>query len=231
LPGPGTVHGCILSNELVDAFPVHRVRAERGRLLELMVGLDGDSFVDVPAEPSPEVLAYFDTLQLRPGEGCEGEVNLEAAPWIRKAAASLDRGYVLTLDYGYQASEMWTPQRRSGTLLTFFRHMAGADPYQRVGRQDITASVDFTTFAGAGAEAGLSTLSLTTQAEFLVRAGIGSTIARRPERNELEAYHSLRRAVLELTDMAGLGRVKVLLQGRDVPATPPSGFSEGTAGD
>jgi SAM-dependent MidA family methyltransferase len=220
LPAAAGLNGCILSNELLDAFPVHRVRVDGGRLVELRVGLEGDAFVDVPAEPSAAIAEYFERIGALPGEGGEAEVNLEAEPWLRRAAASLERGYVLTLDYGYEASELYAPSRKQGTLLTFHRHAAGTDPYARVGRQDITASVDFTAIGRAGAEAGLTTLAFMTQAEYLVRAGIGSAIARRPEPSEVEAYHVLRRAVAELTDMDGLGRIKVLLQGKGVHAVP-----------
>jgi SAM-dependent MidA family methyltransferase len=223
LPGEGEIEGCMLSNELLDAFPVHRVRLEGGHLFELRVGLESGvsaqapSFVDVAGEPSGEVVRYFEDLGLLPGEGCEAEVNLEAPRWVARAAAALRRGYVLTFDYGYEAPELFAPWRRRGTLLTFYRHTSGEDPYRRVGRQDITASVDFTTVMRAGQEAGLQTLSLTTQSEFLSGIGIGEALAERPPPDQLEAYYGLRRSVIELTDTTGLGRIKVLVQGKDAP--------------
>ncbi len=177
MASPAGLEGCILSNELLDAFPVHRVRVEGGRLFELRVGLDGDRFVDVPSKPTDEVVCYFDSLSVRPGEGCEAEVNLRARPWLLRAATALKRGYVLTLDYGYEAAGLYAAWRKRGTLLTFYRHTSGDDPYVRVGRQDITASVDFTTLMQAGADAGLLTLGLTTQAEFLAALGIGEAVA------------------------------------------------------
>ncbi|HXH21063.1 MAG TPA: SAM-dependent methyltransferase [Dehalococcoidia bacterium] len=226
----GRLTGCILSNELLDAFPVRRVRVERGRLLELRVGWDEAGFVDVPWEPSPEVECYFQELGMLPGEGCEAEANLEAPAWMQRAAAVLDRGYVLTLDYGYEAASLYAPWRKRGTLLTFYRHTAGEDPYVRVGRQDITASVDLTTVARAGEEAGLRTLGLTAQSEFLSALGIGEALAQRPDPSQLEAYYALRRAAVELTDPTGLGRIKVLVQGKDVPDTPLTGLSGREAG-
>jgi SAM-dependent MidA family methyltransferase len=229
-PAEGAVEGCILSNELIDAFPVHRVRVQGGKLVELRAGVDGERFVDVASPPSPEVVCYFERLGLEPGEGCEAEVNLEAGPWLRRAAASLRRGYVLTLDYGYDAEALYAPWRRQGTLLTFYRHSSGDDPYARVGRQDITASVDFTTFARDGAEAGLRLLGQTTQSEFLASLGIGDALAARPDPAQLEAYYALRRSVIELTDPTGLGRIRVLVQGKDVPDAPLTGLLRGEAG-
>src|SRR6266550_3370195 len=104
LPEEPEIEGCILSNELLDALPYHRVRFRDGRLLELRVGVEGDRFVDVEAEPPPELRAYFDALGLLPGEGCDAEVCLEAATWIKTSAHALKRGYILTLDYGYEAA-------------------------------------------------------------------------------------------------------------------------------
>jgi SAM-dependent MidA family methyltransferase len=214
LPEEPTVEGCILSNELLDALPFHRVRVRDRKLLELRVGLDGDRFVDVEAEPSQELRAYFEALGLFPGDGCEAEVCLEAGAWIRDAARALKRGYILTLDYGYEAESLYAPWRKHGTLLTFYRHTSGDDPYVRAGRQDITASVDFTTVIRAGESAGLQTLALTTQTDLLASLGVGEALSRPPAATDLEAYYALRRSVLELTDASGLGRIRALIQGQ-----------------
>ncbi len=224
LPDGPEVEGCILSNELIDALPVHRVRVEKGRLRELRVGVSAGRFVDVSVDPAPELVCHFEGLGLLPGEGCEADVNLDAGPWIRRAALALRRGYLLTLDYGYRAPDLYAPWRRRGTLLTFYRHTSGEDAYARAGRQDITASVDFTTLMREGSEAGLRTLGLTTQAEFLGRLGIGEAVRRPPEPRQFEAFYALRRSVIELTDLSGLGRIKVLAQGRRVPDAPLLGF-------
>jgi SAM-dependent MidA family methyltransferase len=218
------IEGCILSNELIDAFPVHRVRVEDGRLVELRVGLGEGDLVDVPAEPLPGVKAYFDRLGFLPGEACDAEVNLDAGPWMRRAASALNRGYLMTLDYGYPANELFQPWRKRGTLLTFFRHTSGDDPYRHIGRQDITASVDFTTIVQEGEAAGLRMLGLTKQAEFLAALGIGDALSQKPDPSRLEAHYALRRSVIELTDGAGLGRITVLVQGKDVPEARLTGL-------
>ena len=168
LPSQPVIEGCILSNELLDALPFHRVRRREGRLYELRTGLDADGrFVDVEAQPAPSIEAYLTELGVSPGEGCEAEVNLAAPAWTRRAAAALRRGYLLTLDYGYESEQLYASWRKRGTLLTFYRHTSGDDPYAHIGRQDITASVDFTAVRRAGEAAGLQTLAFTTQSEFL----------------------------------------------------------------
>ena len=224
LPASPQVEGCILSNELLDALPFHRVRMRDGYLMEVRVDREGDRFVDLETQPRREVRDYFVALGLYPGEGCEAEVNLGALAWTGRAAAALRRGYILTIDYGYEAAEFYAPWRKGGTLLTFYRHTAGEDPYVRIGRQDITASVDFTSVIHAGESAGLRTLGLATQARFLAALGIGETLARQPAAGEIEAFYGLRRAVIELTDAWGLGRIKVLIQGRDVADETPMGL-------
>jgi SAM-dependent MidA family methyltransferase len=216
LPDKPSITGCIISNELLDALPFRRVRNQDGALFEVLTGLDGDRFVDRLVAAPPEIRAYLDAIGCEPGEGCNAEVNLEAVSWTRSAARALARGFVLTLDYGYEANELYAPQRRRGTLLTFYRHMSGDDPYRRIGLQDITASVDFTSVRRAGESAGLETDMFTTQTDLLASLGIGSLISDTPPPNALEAFYALRRAIIELTDPAGLGRIKALVQRKEV---------------
>jgi SAM-dependent MidA family methyltransferase len=227
---PAGITGCVLSNELVDAFPVHRVVRHGGELREVYVTWRDGRFADDLRPPSDGALrAYFDDLGLTPGEGCYAEVNLDAPRWITEVARSLDHGYALTFDYGYEAPQLYAPWRRDGTLLCFYRQSAGSDPYQRIGKQDITASVDFTTLRLAGERAGLRTIGMTDQADFLVRLGIGEGVAAAAQQSaaQMEEYFARRRVVMDLIDPAKLGRVKVLLQGKGVPDRPLRGFSDG----
>ncbi len=227
---PAHVIGCVLSNELIDAFPVHRVVRNGDALREVYVTVDATGRFADELRPlsDPAIAAYFDALGLLPGEGCYAEVNLDATRWIADVAASIDRGFVLTFDYGYEAAGLYAPWRRDGTLLCFYRQSASSDPYQRIGKQDMTASVDFTTLRHAGEAAGLATLGMTGQSSFLARLGIGDGVASiahdRP--NEMEEYFARRKVVMDLIDPARLGRIKVLLQGKDVSDTPLQGFTD-----
>ncbi|HXK34254.1 MAG TPA: SAM-dependent methyltransferase [Dehalococcoidia bacterium] len=225
---PRQITGCVLSNELVDAFPVHRVFRDGSGLHEVYVGVEDRRFVERLAPPStPRITSYFDALGLLPGEGCYAEVNLEALDWMRDVAAALTRGFVLTFDYGYDAADLYAPWRRDGTLLCFHAQSASSDPFVRIGKQDITASVDFTSLRRAGEDAGLRTLAFTGQASFLVRLGIGEAVAaaRDTHPDSMEEYFARRRVVMDLIDPGRLGRIKVLLQGKDAPPTPLTGFS------
>lgn len=222
----------VLSNELLDAFPVHRVVVRQGRLREVYVDYDTrQGFVEREGDPStPELDAYFARLGLAPGEGCAAEVNLEAPRWMAQAARVVERGFVLTFDYGAGAAELYAPWRHAGTLLCFHNHVAGQNPYVRIGVQDITAHVDFTTLVAAGRAAGLEPLGFARQSEVLTALGIGEGLASPGEGAlALERHMGRRQAALELLDPAGLGRIRVLAQGRGVGRPALVGFPGGAA--
>jgi SAM-dependent MidA family methyltransferase len=222
---PVEIEGCVITNELLDSMPVHRVAVTERALREFYVNSDGARFVEELREPAAEVRRYFDDLQLLPGEGCRAEVNLEAPNWILNAGTSLSRGFVLTFDYGYEARELYAPWRTDGTLLCFYRHNPSSDPYVRIGRQDMTSHVDFTTLCRAGEDAELTTVGLTSQAGFLTHLGIAEALPPPEGELNLEERLARRRAVSELLDPAGLGRIKVLLQAKGIADARLRGFA------
>lgn len=218
---PDGIYGCILSNELLDSMPVHRVTVREGTLRELFVTSDGNRFLEELREPStPEIERYFERLGLLPAEGCRAEVNLEALHWMQEAAKALDRGVVLTFDYGYEAAELYAPWRRDGTLLCFYRHNPSNNTYVRIGRQDMTSHVDFTSIKRAGEEAGMETAGFISQADFLMNMRVGEALPPGGGELVLEERLARRRAVSELVDPAGLGRIKVLAQAKGVEDAP-----------
>ncbi|MDP9180976.1 MAG: SAM-dependent methyltransferase [Chloroflexota bacterium] len=227
---PLDVSGCIFSNELLDAMPVHRVAVENAKLREIHVTWDGTRFTEELRKPDPPVAAYFKRLKLLPGEGCRAEVNLGALAWIREAFASLTRGFLMTIDYGYEAAELYASWRQDGTLLCFYRQNPSADPYARIGRQDMTAHVDFTSIRRAGEAAGLATLGLVTQSQFLANLGLAEALQPPPEAAGLEEYAARRRAVTELLDPAGLGRLRVLVQAKSVTDSSLTGLASAADG-
>ena len=222
---PSEIEGCVLTNELLDAFPVHRVVREGSELREVFVTHDGLRFCDQLGPLStPALRDYFDTLNVQPGEDCFAEVNLEAPRWLSDVASRLRRGFVLTFDYGYEAADLYAPWRRDGTLLCFYRQSVSSDPYQRIGKQDITASVDFTTLRRIGEGNGLTTVAMTDQSQVLQRLSITSALALAADGGEIEEYFARRNVVLNLIDPARLGRIKVLLQSKGVEPRRYAGF-------
>lgn len=223
---PRSVEGCFLSNELLDSFPVHRVVVEGGGPREVYLEVRQGRFVEVLGEPSrPDLDLYFRRLGLLPPEGCRAEVNLDALGWMEQVAALLRRGIVLTVDYGYEAEELYSPRHRDGTLLCFYRHTLNSDPYVRVGLQDMTTHVDFTSLVREGEEHGLQALGLTTQRSFLAALGMNGYLEMLPGLGLRAAdYEANRLAMRELARADGLGRVKVLMQHRGLEGFEPAGF-------
>jgi SAM-dependent MidA family methyltransferase len=179
----------VIANEVLDALPVHLVTVRDGRLRERLVDAD---LHWVEADAPPTVHAYFDRLGLRPPEGAITEVNLGLEPWVRSLAQRLTCGLALILDYGYPAEAFFA--RPQGTLLTYYRHTLGSDPLQRLGLQDISVNVDFTTLASAADAAGLQVIGITSQRALLRNLGIGPLAP-------------------ALVDPSGLGRIGALFLG------------------
>ncbi len=235
----GEVNGVILSNELLDAFPVHLVTVEPTGLQEIYVGLDpvSNEFTETVGPLSTSALtAYFERLGLdlsQYGIAYRTEVNLGAVDWLDVVARCLGRGYLLTIDYGYAADRRYHPLRRSGTLQCYTAHTVHTDPYQNVGMQDITAHVDFTSLMLQGQVAGLHNLGLTNQAFFLAGLGLGEKLAAlsdpyiRPPGMTTKQKLAEREALHRLINPAGMGNFGVLIQSKNVPLTaqPLTGLS------
>ena len=175
--GDGNLTGTLLSNELVDAFPVHRVRMEEDGLRELYVTSRDRALQEQWGEPStPELASFLSDLDVELPVGFATEVSLEAVKWIKQVAGVLDRGVVITIDYGHVARDYFAPERKNGTLLGYYRHTVTANPLTRVGEQDLTAHVNFSSLARAGERVGLTTTGLTNLQHFLMSLGIEELI-------------------------------------------------------
>lgn len=168
-------HAVVFSNELLDAFPVHRVTVRGGRLLESYVGVNDDGrFVFVDAEPStPRLAEHFERLSMTLAEGQVAEVNLELSDWLARAAEVVGNGFVVTVDYGDEAASLYgAPHRRGGTLRAFRGHELSEDVLRDPGGQDLTTTVNWTQVVDEGRVAGLKTLTLERLDAFLLRAGL-----------------------------------------------------------
>ena len=221
------LHGCILANELLDAFPVHQVVFQDGKLQETYVTLDHGDLSMVPgALSTPELAGRLDALGVTLEEGQTVEINLGLAGWSRSLTDALSAGFVLIVDYGRQARELYSAAaRKRGTLTAFYRHTQTDAPLQYLGVQDITAQVDFTTVAEEGRRAGLAPLGLTTQGRFLSNLGWHLWQRRLAtlglSQREVEAN---RAGMVDLARPGGLGEFKVLAQGKNVDTAGLWGF-------
>ncbi|MBE7380517.1 MAG: class I SAM-dependent methyltransferase [Leptolyngbya sp. SIO1E4] len=227
-----SVTGCFFSNELVDAFPVHRVMLTDTGLQEQYVtpSTQGQPLFEAVVGPlsTPALADYFDPLGIRWDSppypvGFTTEVNLAALTWMKDVAQKLHQGYVLTIDYGYTAERYYSPTRSQGTLQCYYRQAYHNDPFVNVGQQDITAHVDFTALARQGQHSGLETLGSTPQGLFLMALGLGDRLN---ELSQLQGTdgatitYAIRRreALHQLINPMGLGNFTVLLQGKGLTA-------------
>ena len=212
------VVGCILSNELVDNFPVHRFVIRAGRVEEVFVALAGNGFTEVLDEPStPRIEERLASLGVSLTEGSRGEVNLAMEDWTGQLAETLERGFVLTIDYGQLAHDLYSPQNAQGTLVCFQRHAATTDPYQHIGQQDITAQVDFTSLMRLGERRGLASAGYTLQRHFLANLGFSSFLDALQAQGLSYARMELRRmAMMALVDPDEMGDMKVMAQSKGI---------------
>lgn len=217
----------VISNELIDSLPVHRVLFTGGELKELFVDFDGASFLERPGPLSIDALSnYFKRAGVEPFEGMRTEVNLASGRWIKEASALFSRGFVATIDYGAPARELYSFERGS-SLHCHFRHRLNDNPFVNIGVQDMTAHVDFTTFALDSIGAGLSLTGFTTQKNFLLGLGVLEEL-RTPASLGVDGIEDVNfnRALGALIAPGGMGDIfKVLVAHKGVEKPRLRGFS------
>lgn len=175
------IRGIVFSNEFFDALPVHRARYRNGSIEELYIATtlrDSRTRLSVSwGQPSTEKLSeYIDRFATLKDVQII-EINLDAVDWLGRIARALEAGVVVTVDYGDLAQHLYTPERMAGTLRCFYRHRLIDSPLERIGDQDITASVNFTALIEYGRTFGLEFVSYERQTAFLIRMGLIERIA------------------------------------------------------
>ncbi len=209
---PSSVVGLLFSNELPDAFPVHRIEMRDGRVWEIFVGVADGRFVEELKPPADAALeAHLAALNLALPDGYRAEVNFEALAWMERVARTLGRGLAITIDYGHTAQDLYNADRSDGTLLCYYSQMTSDNPYERVGEQDMTSHVDFSSLAAVGEAHGLHVTGYTNQLSFLMGLGVEDMIGGLdPESPEF-------RAAIHLLRPDGMGTTfKVLVQHKGI---------------
>lgn len=220
----------ILSNELIDAFPVNIVEKHGERLYEIFVDVQYGRLVETHKEPEDAVCEdYLDGYRVpwrSYSDGWRAEINLDALRWMERAATLLRRGFVLTIDYGDKARALYTRERREGTLVCYYNHTLNDRPLLRPGQQDITAHVNFSALIEEGRRHGLRLNVFATQQDWLQNMGISEELERLRLRDyaasvthrasdegqiALLRWNALRQGVAALMDPAGMGNFKVLV--------------------
>lgn len=227
------VEGCIIVNELLDALPFHRVIQKDGQLKELMVTIDqqGQFIETIENLSTPALQDRLTDLKIKLPDGYRTEINLLLQPWLENIATTLTKGYILLIDYGHEASTLYSESRSRGTLRCYFRHTLNANPYQNVSQQDISCHVDFTSVMNIAKSTGLFSLGYETQKSFLTNLGWEDFYAAIINNTTLGTLQRRANAIAmeRLVSPDGMGEFKVLLLGKGMQELVPSGFSNGLA--
>lgn len=208
--------GVFYSNELVDAFPVHRVIRMNGELRELYVDWVDGALRFNPGELStPELAEFLDNINLKVTETQIVDINLDLRRWVEALADKMKKGIVVTIDYGFEAPMLYQSYRRDGTVTCYHNHRQNNDFFVNIGYQDITAFVDFTSLSLYGAKNGLEPMAFLPQWLYLVQSGILDEIKSAPTDLAKASVKSL------IMPEGGFGtNFQVLIQGKGVKPAP-----------
>lgn len=231
---PVAFSGCVVANEVLDAMPITLFSwSADGQAMEIGVRLVQDETAD--AEPvfsyaqrsASAVLQNAIAQRMPPLPGYQSEINLQAEAWVKQMGGWLKHGAALLIDYGFPQREYYHPQRNEGTLMCHFRHHAHSQPLIYAGLQDITAHVDFTAMADAALEVGLEVRGYTSQARFLMNAGLPDLLLDADASTRPEIMSAVQKLVSE-AEMGELFKVLAISKGIDEPLI---GFSRGDRRD
>jgi SAM-dependent MidA family methyltransferase len=216
-----SIVGCFLSNELLDAFAVHQIVVSGDKLQEVYVTI-GDRhrvFTETIGNLSTDELAKYwqlnniNLLSGRYPDKYRTEVNLAMLGWLEQVSKKLQRGYIISIDYGYTADRYYNPMRAQGTLQCYYQHAHHNDPYINIGNQDLTAHVDFTALQKQGELLGLQTVGFIQQGMFLMALGLGDRIAAiSSSGGDIQSLLQRRQNLHQLIEPMGLGKFGVLIQ-------------------
>lgn len=170
------ITGCIITNELLDAFPVHLIEM-KDNLYEIYVNFNGTKFFEVHGKLSDKrIKEYIDEFSINLPDNYRTEINLKIKDWIKSINKVLDNGFIITIDYGFTTTDYYAPERNKGTLLCYFKHTVNEDPYKNIGHQDITAHINFSSLKKWAEDLGLKTIGFCQQGVYLVSLGIDEII-------------------------------------------------------
>jgi SAM-dependent MidA family methyltransferase len=231
---PSGVNGIIVANELLDALPVHPIVMTSTGCREVYVGLEAatgsqeERFVERLGPLTPGVKAHIEQFGIRLELGWRAEVSPAMVAWVKTAGTTLDSGFLLLVDYGHDAAELYSATHAAGTLATYRRHVTsgsqGTPWLDNPGEDDITAHVDLTAVRTAAESAELETLAVVDQTYFLLGLGVGDL----PEPEDPTLALKRRLALKTLLLPGSLGSThKVLIFGKNVgsPSLQACSFS------
>ena len=233
---PSRVHGIIFANELLDALPVHPIVMTGDGLREVYVDADGQRLVERLGPMSSAVRAHVERFRIRLEPGWRAEVCPAAVSWVEAAGRCFDRGFLVLVDYGHDAAELYSLTHATGTLASYQRHhvatdVSGSGPsppwLEEPGTGDITAHIDLTAVRQAAESVGLQTLGILDQTYFVLGLASAELAETESDEDDSDSEAMKRRLALKtLLLPGGLGSThKVLIFGKNVGAPQLLGCS------
>jgi SAM-dependent MidA family methyltransferase len=203
--------GCVIANEVLDNFSVHKVIMKGPKLMEVFVDYNG-GFIETLEPASDALINYFQQLDVKLPDGFCAEVNLQAIDWLNDIAASLQKGFVLTIDYGFPSSELYQSSRSSGTIVCYNKHSVNDQPFANIGEQDITAHINFSALNFWGNQLGLLKCGYTNQSQFLLGLGLAEHLRKIEVAGKNDGAAKEKLSVLHNLLMSLGKKIKVLIQ-------------------
>lgn len=227
---PEQFNGMIIGNEVLDAMPVQRFRISDTGIEQAYVENVEPGFEEHFHTAEPGLVAAVEKLQVELRQSLPtnyvSEINLALPAWCRSMSQCLHKGAIVLIDYGYPQREYYLPERREGTLICHYKHHGHADPFFYPGLQDISAFVDFTALVEAMTLSGLDFEGYTSQAQFLIEAGISDKLLRHQAKLSETEYLRLAQQTKTLTLPGEMGeRFKVMSFSKKIEH-PVMGFSK-----
>ena len=207
------ISGCIISNELIDSLPFHRFKIINNEVKEIYVTIQNDKFTSILDQPSSKKIDQkLAQLKLQLPNDFEGEICLEIDNLFKSINQSFEKGFIVTVDYGEERENLYGNKSR-GTMQTYYKHTSGASPFQRVGEQDITANIDFSSLIEEGILNKIRPVTLCSQKEFLEVFGIKKWIENVQNSKLQQSKKQINLINMKkLIHNQGLGNFKVLIQ-------------------
>ncbi|WP_028536097.1 class I SAM-dependent methyltransferase [Paludibacterium yongneupense] len=212
---PPQMDGIVIGNEVLDAMPCELIHWTP-QPLRRGVALGSDGFVWEDRAIDDERLETLARARATGSDDYISEISLGNLAFIQTLAGRLRRGAILLIDYGFPGAEYYHPQRATGTLIGHYRHHSVDEPFYLPGLMDLTCHVDFSAVAEAGIDAGLDLIGYTTQAQFLINAGI-TALLQETDPDDLAHYLPQVSQVQKLLGPSEMGELfKVIGFGRGV---------------
>ena len=215
--------GCVIANEVLDNFSVHKVIMKENELMEVFVNYD-NGFTEILRPADDALKNYFKHLNVKLADGFCAEVNLQAIDWLKEISRFLQKGFVLTIDYGFPSAELYQSTRRLGTIACYHKHSVNDLPFTNIGQQDITAHVNFSALSVWGKQNGLMNCGFTNQSQFLLGLGLAEHLRKIEDPGETNHAAKEKLSVIHNLLISMGKKIKVLIQQKGLQRPALSGL-------